>query len=170
MVGFEWNAKENHYSRESVGLIVARRPRGVLGALSQGGGVPQVKNGGRGCWNQKILRGVPIPRPTLPKGVHLGCTPLAPVWTVKTFWIASNLTCISFSMLIPPHTKMGLGGHPSHRKLQGGAPTNNLNLPGWTDLQNQQILTKLGRNWTKIVENWTKWGQIMQFFGKNCAV
>ncbi len=51
---FQINTKENHYSSESDGLIVARKPRGVLGGLFSGRGVPQLKNGARGCWSQKI--------------------------------------------------------------------------------------------------------------------
>ncbi len=54
---------------------MARRPRGggVLVALSHGGGVPQVKNGGRGGAGTKKLKGMPIPHPTLPKDEHGSC-------------------------------------------------------------------------------------------------
>ncbi len=54
IIRFRINTKENRYSSESVGLIVARRPRGVLGGLFSGGGMPQLKNVARGCWSQKI--------------------------------------------------------------------------------------------------------------------
>ncbi len=51
---FRDNTEENRYSSESVGLIVARRPRGGGAWGSFLRGVPQLKNGARGCWSQKI--------------------------------------------------------------------------------------------------------------------
>ncbi len=61
---FQINTKENHYSRESVGLIVDRRPRGVLGGPFLG--VPPKME--LGVLEPKNLKGVPILRPTLPRG------------------------------------------------------------------------------------------------------
>ncbi len=68
---FQINTKENRYSSESVGLIVARRPRGCLGVFSQGGGVPQLKNGARGVLEPKNLKGGAYTASHFAKG---GCT------------------------------------------------------------------------------------------------
>ncbi len=66
------NTKENYYSSESVGLIVARRPRGGAWGLFSGGGegVPQLKNGARGVLEPKKSEGGAYTASHFSRGVH----------------------------------------------------------------------------------------------------